>query len=208
MAARLLLAGVVATLGWAALIGVSGGVAIDTGLVHLSSHDPIRPLVVGLVLAGLYQWRIGFGSLVCGEQAPLSPPIAARALTLLVLALGVGWGPTFAAGPDVSGYVSQAEMWHAGRLEIPVPEWVAQAPWPNAAWTSSPIGWFPSPDQTRLVPVYPPGLPLLMALGRLVGGPQAIFLVVPFWVRWLSGAPTASRTYSPATPGAGWPLRR
>jgi hypothetical protein len=40
------------------------------------------------------------------------------------------------------------------------------------------------------VPVYPPGLPLLMALARLLGGPKAIFLVVP-----LLGAMAVWSTY-------------
>jgi hypothetical protein len=105
-------------------------------------------------------------------------PIAA-ALALAVLAGGLRWGAMVAGGSDSYGYVSQAGLWQQGRL-IVQQEIVRSSPWPDAAETWSPLGYRPAPHlRDGLVPIYAPGLPLLMALFQTIGGYCAAFFVVP-----------------------------
>jgi len=63
--------------------------------------------------------------------------------------------------------------------------WVAEATWPSADWTFSPLGWRPARHLApgTIVPVYAPGLPLLMALGILIAGPFA-----PLTIGWIAAA--------------------
>ena len=70
-----------------------------------------------------------------------------------------------AGGADSSGYLNQTRLWTEGRLIVPAP---------GEAWI--PLGFAPGPRPQTMVPTYPPGLPLQMALMRLTGGAQAPFL--------------------------------
>ena len=100
-------------------------------------------------------------------------------------------GPRAAGGSDGYRYVSQAELWLSGNLKIEQ-QFVRQAPWPQAEWSFAPLGYRPHPrDRGVIVPVYSPGLPLLLALAKLVGGQDAMFFVVP-----LSGGLLVLGTYS------------
>lgn len=105
--------------------------------------------------------------------------LAAALLAGTVLYLGVQFGSTVAGGSDSYGYVSQAERWRAGSL-VQQQEIVRQSPWPLADETWSPLGYRPRPDgRDTIVPIYPVGLPLLMALFQVAAGYCAAFLVVP-----------------------------
>ena len=89
------------------------------------------------------------------------------------------YGARAVGGSDEYGYASQAELWLNGRLRTEQP-FVAQAPWPQAPQSFSPLAYRPDPaEPTVLVPVYSPGLPLLLALAKLIGGQEAMFWVVP-----------------------------
>jgi hypothetical protein len=62
------------------------------------------------------------------------------------------------------------------RVEQP---WVQDFSWPNRDWVFTPLGYRPfSPDGT-IVPAYPAGLPMLMALFLGVMGDNGPFYVVP-----------------------------
>ncbi len=63
-------------------------------------------------------------------------------------------------------------------MEITQP-WVEQVPWPNAEHTFSPLGYRPGRARTTITPTYSAGLPIMMALAKLVAGHCAIFWVVP-----------------------------
>ncbi len=64
------------------------------------------------------------------------------------------WGsiPNFgvASGADAYGYISQADLWIKGQLTVPQ-EWVAPAPWPEAIWTSTPLGYGPAVTGAAIV---------------------------------------------------------
>jgi hypothetical protein len=105
--------------------------------------------------------------------------VIAGVLALAVLAAGIRWGAMVAGGADSYGYVSQAGLWPQGRLVVQQ-EIVRSSPWPDAAETWSPLGYRPSPHQPDgIVPIYAPGLPLLMAICQRLAGYCAAFVVVP-----------------------------
>jgi hypothetical protein len=100
-------------------------------------------------------------------------------LVVLVLAAAGRWGSFVAGGSDSYCYVHQAERWASGRLQLVEPL-ALDAPWPNAPRSFAPAGHVPSPTVPgALVPICPAGLSMLMALATLVGGPGAVFVVVP-----------------------------
>jgi hypothetical protein len=118
---------------------------------------------------------------------------AALVCALTTLAAGVHFGSTVGGGADSYGYVSQAGQWRQGRLVID--EEIARAsPWPLAINTWAPLGYRAAPGRRdAIVPLYAPGLPMLMALFQSVGGFCAAFLVVPLagalaiWLTYLLG---------------------
>lgn len=102
----------------------------------------------------------------------------AAAIALGVVCIAVMRGSFVAAGADAYGYMSQAELWRRGlpRLFQAI---AAQAPWPNADWTFAPFGYRPGAERGWIVATYPPGLPLVMALGLAVAGDVGRAAVVP-----------------------------
>src|SRR6185295_17224252 len=105
--------------------------------------------------------------------------LAAAAISIAVLYAGLRLGALVAGGSDSYGYVSEAGLWRHG-LPIVHQDIVRTSPWPRAAQTWTPLGYRESPKfPDAIVPVYAPGLPLLMALLQAVAGPCGAFLVVP-----------------------------
>ena len=145
-----------------------------------------------MILAGLAS--IGF--LLAGGDIPLAALATRLRAWAAALARRPGWiaagvaamsvfmavvGSTrIAGGSDAYGYVSQAELWLDGNLKIRQP-WVSQVPWPNNDWTFTPLGYRPAASKTEwsIVPTYSPGLPMLMAGAKFVGGQCAMFAVTP-----------------------------
>jgi hypothetical protein len=116
--------------------------------------------------------------------------IAAVVLALASLAAGVRWGVMVAGGADSYGYVSQAGYWQRGSVVVQE-DVIRPSPWPGAPLTWSPLGYRPSPNRPdAIVPLYAPGLPLLMGALQLAAGFCGAFLVVP-----LCGALTIWLTY-------------
>ena len=106
-------------------------------------------------------------------------PLAAALLALAAAGGGVRWGVMVAGGADSYGYVSQAGYWQRGSVVVQE-DVIRPSPWPGAALTWSPLGYRPSPTRAdAIVPLYAPGLPLLMALGQLIAGFCGAFFVVP-----------------------------
>jgi hypothetical protein len=117
--------------------------------------------------------------------------LTAALLAFAILGAGVRWGAMVAGGADSYGYVSQAGYWQRGSVVVQE-DVIRPSPWPGAALTWSPLGYRPSPNRPdAIVPLYAPGLPLLMALGQLIAGFCGAFFVVP-----LCGALTIWLTYA------------
>jgi hypothetical protein len=101
------------------------------------------------------------------------------ALAFVVFFVGVRQGVLAAMASDEWGYLSQADLWLTRDLTIEQPI-ARDVPWPNAGWTFAPLGYRPAPqDPGVIVPTYPPGLPVLMAIGKRVAGTCGPFLVSP-----------------------------
>ena len=165
---------------WAFVALVTGGVRFELGTLLISSRNPVRPatLAVLLLIAAWWLDRHSLGGLA-GRSAPWLARLARWAAPLAagtILAVGVAYGGRAAIAADQFGYVSQSILWRHGdlRLRVPLAE---QMPWPDAIDTFAPLGYRPV-DPRTLVPIYPPGFPLLMAAARSIST-CAPFLIVP-----------------------------
>ena len=205
---------------WTIWLLAQGGGSVTVLGLRVRSHDPIRPLMAAILAAAVFLLAGGRSTLVAwidllrphaiafwqstlrSWRAGVLQHVLAGALALALFIVGFTQGSTAAGGSDSYGYLSQAELWLNGRVSISQP-WVKDAPWPNAAWGFAPLGFKPAPptrftyagygptqDPWAIVPTYSPGMPLLMALGKLVGGSCGPFVVVP-----LGGALLVLSTY-------------
>jgi hypothetical protein len=114
----------------------------------------------------------------------------AMAAALAALIVGVRWGTQAAGGSDSSCYMNEARLFSRFTTHIDAPL-AASAPWPRAAWTFTPAGHLPAPVRAgAIVPMCPPGLPIVMAIARWV---HADLLVVPLlgalavWLTYVLG---------------------
>ena len=138
----------------------------------LRSHSALRVLVVAAILLAI-RLRLGVG--VLAEwlfRMALLTAIAVSVATWFRFLL------TTIGGADSYGYVSASQLLRSGRLVDPQPI-AALISAPNAMAIASPLGWSPSPDASGIVPAYPLGLPLLMAMFALVNGAHGAFFVAP-----------------------------
>jgi len=192
----------------ATVVLVGGGFTGSFGGVSLRVHRP-WPLTGAALLAAAAAAVAaarsgGVGTLVGDAQTAwagrtrVAPWIAACAASAALVA-GLVWGTWSAGSADAYGYVSQALSWTRGELSSPQPL-AAAAPWHDAAWTLSPLGYRPATVPGAIVPTYPPGLPLSMAAAAAIGGFSAVFWIVPFagaaavWLTYLVGRRLASDT--------------
>ena len=175
-----------ASLGWAFWLLAFGGFDRVILGVRVRSNNPDRVLVVSAVAL--------IGYVLAGGRIRIAPLVLRVRSTARTLARHPGWiawavaaaavivaainSTRIAGGADAYGYVSQAQLWLAGDLKVEQP-WVADAPWPNAQWTFAPLGYRPAEGEWAIVPTYSPGLPMLMAAAAFVGGPCALFAIVP-----------------------------
>ena len=122
---------------------------------------------------------------------------AALVLTtaLIMWGITIAVGTHGAGGADSYGYVSQSVLWAKGQLYVDQPI-VSELPDYTTEWLLAPLGWVPQEHagvRGRIVPVYSPGLPMLMAPMRLLFGANGVYLVVPIlaaltvWLTFLLG---------------------
>jgi hypothetical protein len=146
--------------------------------------------------------RVGVQLVRAGELLEKHSRAAAIGLTVITLLVGVLFGAFTAAGADPYGYVSQATLWTRGSVLQPQHPLAREAPWANAAWSFSPLGYVPSADLAHIAPAYPVGLPLQMALAMKVGGMSAGYSVVPIlgalavWLTFLLGRRASRSGYA------------
>lgn len=180
--ARALGACALAAAALATLVTVSGGFRADIGFARLSIRSPwpaagvaAASLLIAFLLARTSLRELGSSLRHALHRYAAAVALLASAATL---AVGLLQGSVVPSGADASGYLSQAALWRRGELHLREPS-IAEAPWPNAAWTFAPLGYRPSPDGSALVPTYPPGLPLHFAAFGAAAGEWGIRLVVP-----------------------------
>jgi 4-amino-4-deoxy-L-arabinose transferase-like glycosyltransferase len=95
------------------------------------------------------------------------------------LSVGIGFGTFASGGADSYGYVGQARLLAHGKLTDTIPV-SRDYQWPNVEYTLSPLGFTKGTSPGVIAPLYPPGLPLLLAPFSLVSEP-AIYFVVPIF---------------------------
>ncbi len=182
---------------WAVIAFVTDGFSVALGPLRVKATEPVRPIIAGAIATGIYAWRYSAADIDRFWRATFGAikTTAVRAMPVIALmgfVVGVYYGSFSVGGADSYGYVSQAELWLKGSLRIEQP-WVQQFSWPYRGWTFAPLGYRPLSEDGTLVPTYASGLPLLMALFRLVLGANGPFFVVPvlaslvLWLAYLIG---------------------
>ncbi len=158
----------------------SGGGSVELLGVRLAATNAVRAAgaLVLLLVVFLRLTRQRPAAAVDTWAAAIRPDWLAAVLAVHVLLVGTTWGSKTGGGSDSYGYISQADLILRGRLSLAPPP-LAPVPWPNGLETLTPLGYRSSPDGTAIVPVYPIGLPLMMAAARSLGGHPAIFAIVP-----------------------------
>jgi hypothetical protein len=203
---------------WSIVVAVSGGFVLEWGSVRLlASREPRNPAALALLiwnawwlLAGSPErsrlrrrvWTAFSGTSVFRAARSIPPqfaPALGATAAVAIVVLGITRGAPYAGGSDAYGYVSQAHLWATGTMRVEQP-FVRDIPWDFVAEAVTPLAFRPTENGTVIVPVYSPGLPMLMGLFERVGGPDAVFLVVPLlagmtvWATYLMGARLAGPT--------------
>jgi hypothetical protein len=166
------------------VIAMTVGFIIDAGPLYLSAHRLLPPLVVAVV-EYLLAVRLGHAAIFAAD-ANLFEFVHRHALAI-AFALGavaagvcIAFNTYVVAASDPSAYISQARLITKGDLVVPVPL-ASQVSWPMPEMSFAPLGYRPGPQPAEIVPTYPPGLPLFMAIALLVAGENGPFFVGPFF---------------------------
>ena len=169
---------------WSAAVALAGGIDLSIAGVTVTSNAPIRPLLASAFFLAMY--ALSGGPLLPSIRLP-GPRALAWTLTACVVFVAWLYGTKAVVGADSYGYLSQSDLWAQGSLKIRQPL-AAEVPWPDAGWMFSPVGSYrpmnlyrrvEGEDRWSIVPLYPIGLPLLLAGAGAIGGFQAKFMVVP-----------------------------
>lgn len=214
---------------WAAIVLLSGGFLLELGSIRiLSSRNPQNPTVIAL-MSGLCAWlltpaadrrrmMLAVGSWIAccwravrqsiEHSAPVRltgqlplwlAPLLAGCAVAGVVGVALLRGAPYAGGADSYGYVSEAHLWATGALRVEQP-FVRELKWPFAADALTPLGYRPTADGTAIVPIYAPGLPMLMAVFERLINRAAVFYVVPLagglaiWATYVLGKRFGGRT--------------
>jgi 4-amino-4-deoxy-L-arabinose transferase-like glycosyltransferase len=169
-------------LAWAVLVAVTDGFVLEAGPLRVSSHRILPPALASvLAYAGAHLLPCPrleeVGRRLRSTLFAMSPA-AVAVLAFCVVAVGTARTSRVAGGSDCFGYVSQAELWLRGNLiqTDPLAYTLANRVSPDVF---APLGYRAGQRRGSIVPLYPPGLPLLMAGAGLALGREAVFLVVP-----------------------------
>jgi hypothetical protein len=169
--------------------------------VRVSSRNPFRPFLISAVAVAAYGavsgrtklgedagWLRGAGRRLAAlgaegvrlAEAQRHPAPLAALIAVGAVAVSLSFRESTAGGSDAFSYVTQADLWLSRtprlRIEMPI---AAAAPWPSALETFTPFGYRMTSDRQAVVPVTPPGLPLLMAAFARIAGHCAMSWVVP-----------------------------
>jgi hypothetical protein len=178
---RALAIATVLALVWSVLVWITGGTSIAIAGLRVSSTDPVRPVMAALVLAAIYVFASGRRRVRDDAALARALATAPRLTALVAVAVGsiaISQSSYTASGADAYAYVTQADLWLTGRLTVPVPI-ANEVPWPRPLSTFVPFGYAAVADGSAIASAVGPGLPLLMALFKGIGGHAALFLVVP-----------------------------
>jgi hypothetical protein len=167
--------------------------------VRVSSWEADKPFRIGLAaaLAALliHDLRSDAGRSAWSTIEQRAPWIAGAA-AIASVGMGIRFGIFVAGGADPYAYVNQAHVLASGRLAAVDPLAPLEADLGNAVATP---GYELGRTPGTMVPTFPLGLPLTMAAALKIGGPNAVFYVVPLlggltvWFTYVLGARTFDR---------------
>jgi hypothetical protein len=178
---RTIAAAAVLALAWSILVWITGGTAIAIAGLRVSSTDPVRPLLAAVTLTAIYVFVSGRQHIhedVALARRLTTPSRAAAVLAIAIGVIALAQSSFTASGADAYAYVTQADLLLSGRLSVPVPI-ANDVPWPRPLATFVPFGYSAVANDSAIASAVGPGLPLLMALFKAIGGQPALFLVVP-----------------------------
>ncbi|MEO8256124.1 MAG: hypothetical protein ABI868_02150 [Acidobacteriota bacterium] len=163
-----------------AVLATSSGFSVNFFGLAIQLHDWVRPLVATAVLAVIHVWwgrRAGRREGRDSDAAAWRPAhIAILATILSATGYGIVHLTAICGGSDSYGYVSASELIRRGQLIQPQPiaSWL---PVENPLSVAAPLGYVAAADRRGIAPVYPLGLPVLMALATLLAGSIGPYLV-------------------------------
>ena len=177
----LLIAVVLLGLALAAASVLGAGMSTSVAGIRVSARTLFRPVMIAVAAGLIAAWRSQrrerqFTDLWIAAQRHAT--LIAMCMAIVVFTSAMRTSLFEARASDQYGYVSQAMLWAQGDLVVAQPL-AATAPWPDATWTFSPLGYRPGQRPATIVPTYPPGLPLIMAGLIKLFGPFGAFIVVP-----------------------------
>lgn len=161
---------------------VTGGIEVHVAGVVVRSRDPGRALLVAVAL--LLVQALFYQKAFAGDLDRLSDvirrdaPWLACAVAAIILIDAFHFGGSPAGGADSYGYVSQAYGWVSHHLPSPY-NLALSLPFPSSDLMQIPLGYCPGPAAHTMVPVYAPGLPLLMTGPIVAFGAIGPYVVVP-----------------------------
>ncbi len=176
---------VAATAVYAVAVAYTGGFKVTLGRLRFSSHSWERPAIVAAIGAialaiAARNWIAGLSRNLADtiESVPIAR-VAVVAAALWAVAAGISFGTFANGGADSYGYVGQARLLAHGRLTDTIPV-SPEYQWPDVDYTLTPLGFTKGRHPGEIAPMYPPGLPLLLAPFSALSE-RTIYLVVPLF---------------------------
>jgi hypothetical protein len=164
---------------WAALIVISGGFEFGIAGLRVSSQSPLNPVLFALAAGATWILSArGRNELLAEDLRRFAGPGLAASVSAIVVAVGLTYGAFVVGGSDAYGYVSQAEAWATGTFRFDEPlirEFAGRVD--RDAFV--PLGYRAVGETGTVVPMYPPGFPIVMAVFHRLAGRDAVFYVVP-----------------------------
>jgi hypothetical protein len=154
------------------------------------AHKPFRNGVAFAAIAVFLRDRRVTAGATSWEQLARWSPMMAAAVAIGSVLVALHFGIFAAGGADAYGYVSEAYLWASGRLVAADP--LADLE-PLLGQATAPLGYRLANEPGFLAPIYPPGLPMLMAVAAIAAGPSAVYFVVPLlagltvWLTYVVG---------------------
>jgi Dolichyl-phosphate-mannose-protein mannosyltransferase len=172
---------------------VMGGFYFRVFGIRVSSWEAYKPFSVSMIAAvaaiQLNDWRSAPADASWNLIGGWARGIA-FAVAMASVGVAIHYGIFAAGGADAYGYVSQAALWAGGHLSAPDP----LAPLASLVGPAAgPLGYQISRTPGLIVPTYPAGLPIAMAIAIKIGGPSAAYFVVPLfgglavWLTYILG---------------------
>ena len=162
-------------------IALTGGGRLDVAGLGLTARNWSRPatlLALLCLIRGLALWRDNPSTGLLHRVADQLVRAGLAAIVLLMGALALWALVEVGGGLDSHGYVSAARALASGQLSVaqPLANWL---PLERPLETLAPLGWIPAAAGDAIVPLYPLGLPLVMAVFEAFTGPGGPFYVAP-----------------------------